>query len=326
MTKSVSPRDVEDVLSSIRRLVSEEAKARLGGEAAAQRLMLTEALRVPDPEEDAPEPEMREDGLRGDGSPEHAAPDAAAGHAAEDDPSAEAVTEPDRLDDWAGLWGFAGVSAAGEEARSPDTAPAATPPEAEPAAAPDALADWLAPFRDNAEGEAEAATAAPPEPEPEDKDAPQAGEAAVWSDMAEDAAAIAAPDEGEAAALAQALAGARPDIAPEPEAVLPDEAEPDALHADAGLSDEAGDDARSEDGAPDHAEEAPGDGPRGEGAGLFAADGEEGHVLDEETLRLMVADILRQELMGELGDRITRNVRKMVRREIQRALVARDFD
>ncbi len=63
--------------------------------------------------------------------------------------------------------------------------------------------------------------------------------------------------------------------------------------------------------------------------------GQEGHaadtdlyedVIDEETLRAMVAQIVRSELQGELGERITRNVRKLVRREIQRALTARFLD
>lgn len=48
-------------------------------------------------------------------------------------------------------------------------------------------------------------------------------------------------------------------------------------------------------------------------------------VLDEDMLRDLVADIVRQELQGSLGERITRNVRKLVRREIQRALTARDL-
>ncbi|MGD9294511.1 MAG: hypothetical protein PVI41_06470 [Roseobacter sp.] len=49
-------------------------------------------------------------------------------------------------------------------------------------------------------------------------------------------------------------------------------------------------------------------------------------VIDEETLRAMVAQIVRSELQGELGERITRNVRKLVRREIQRALTTRSLD
>ncbi len=65
--------------------------------------------------------------------------------------------------------------------------------------------------------------------------------------------------------------------------------------------------------------------PEAEGASVFAESGEEA-ILDEETLRELVRDIIRQELQGTLGERITRNVRKLVRAEISRALASRDFD
>ena len=55
-------------------------------------------------------------------------------------------------------------------------------------------------------------------------------------------------------------------------------------------------------------------------------DVEEDSVLDENALRELVSDIVREELQGVLGQRITRNVRKLVRREIQRALSAHDLD
>ncbi|WIY23533.1 hypothetical protein [Parasedimentitalea psychrophila] len=48
-------------------------------------------------------------------------------------------------------------------------------------------------------------------------------------------------------------------------------------------------------------------------------------VMDEESLRELVADIVREELQGALGERITRNVRKLVRREIHRALAVQDL-
>lgn len=48
--------------------------------------------------------------------------------------------------------------------------------------------------------------------------------------------------------------------------------------------------------------------------------------IDEETLRQMVGEIVRQELQGALGERITRNVRKLVRREIHRMLISQDFE
>ena len=49
-------------------------------------------------------------------------------------------------------------------------------------------------------------------------------------------------------------------------------------------------------------------------------------VLDEETLREIIAEVVREELQGALGQRITRNVRKMVRREIRLALAAQDLE
>lgn len=48
--------------------------------------------------------------------------------------------------------------------------------------------------------------------------------------------------------------------------------------------------------------------------------------MDEDALRDMVRDILRQELQGDLGERITRNVRKLVRAEINRVMTSRDFE
>ena len=47
--------------------------------------------------------------------------------------------------------------------------------------------------------------------------------------------------------------------------------------------------------------------------------------IDEETLREIVGELIRVELQGDLGDRITRNVRKLVRREINQALAAKEF-
>lgn len=49
-------------------------------------------------------------------------------------------------------------------------------------------------------------------------------------------------------------------------------------------------------------------------------------VIDEEMLRELVSDIVREELQGALGERITRNVRKLVRREIYRILSSQNFD
>ena len=46
---------------------------------------------------------------------------------------------------------------------------------------------------------------------------------------------------------------------------------------------------------------------------------------DEEVLRDLVRDLIREELQGDLGERITRNIRKLVRAEIARALAVQDL-
>lgn len=59
---------------------------------------------------------------------------------------------------------------------------------------------------------------------------------------------------------------------------------------------------------------------------ILDADGTPLAVLDEAALQEIVRQMIREELQGSLGERITRNVRKLVRAEINRALVARDLD
>ncbi len=58
----------------------------------------------------------------------------------------------------------------------------------------------------------------------------------------------------------------------------------------------------------------------------FADDDLDDRAFDEDMLRDLVRDIIREELQGALGERITRNVRKLVRAEIARALAVRDFE
>lgn len=48
--------------------------------------------------------------------------------------------------------------------------------------------------------------------------------------------------------------------------------------------------------------------------------------IDDDALRQIVLQVLREELAGDMGERITRNVRKLVRREINRVLASRDLD
>jgi hypothetical protein len=46
---------------------------------------------------------------------------------------------------------------------------------------------------------------------------------------------------------------------------------------------------------------------------------------DEDAMRLLVGRLIRDELRGDLGERMTRNVRKLVRREVNRAFTERDL-
>ncbi|PVH30281.1 hypothetical protein DDE20_01615 [Pararhodobacter oceanensis] len=48
-------------------------------------------------------------------------------------------------------------------------------------------------------------------------------------------------------------------------------------------------------------------------------------IIDEDTLRVVVAQIVREELHGQLGERVTQQIRKLVRAEIAKALEGRDF-
>lgn len=61
-------------------------------------------------------------------------------------------------------------------------------------------------------------------------------------------------------------------------------------------------------------------------AELTAAVGDGGDVIDINALRDAIVEIIREELQGQLGERITRSVRKLVRREISRAMESRDSE
>ncbi|MBV1867873.1 MAG: hypothetical protein KUG69_08210 [Marinosulfonomonas sp.] len=55
-------------------------------------------------------------------------------------------------------------------------------------------------------------------------------------------------------------------------------------------------------------------------------DSNEDVFVDEDVLRRVVAEVVREELQGKMGERITRNVRRMVRREIEHTLSLKNFD
>lgn len=120
----------------------------------------------------------------------------------------------------------------------------------------------------------------------------------------------AAPEAETSAAPAEAL-----DPDPEPQAGPADDPAPEEVAA----GDVVDESAFFADAPPEPAPDTPRFGAAEDAAGEEA-------VIDENTLREMVSDIVRQELQGALGERITRNVRKLVRREIHRALTTQELD
>ena len=56
---------------------------------------------------------------------------------------------------------------------------------------------------------------------------------------------------------------------------------------------------------------------------IAEADDDDAPAYDDAVLREIVRDVLREELQGAMGERVTRNLRKLIRAEVARALTAR---
>lgn len=309
MSERLSSVEIEDVLSSIRRLVSDDlrpvakpAVVEAPPAAPADKLILTPALRIAPDEGGDPLPEP--------------APAAAFQSVRRGTGRVEAVM--------------------GEVARGLDGA------EAEPDAAPPQGRgqDWF-------EFQPEAAPAAPvPVAEGE------GDEDAVWS-VADQPAGIAPDDGGAGGELAETWDDVPPGgmvdeyaqeavmAHPEEPADLPDWMQPVDAHAPRTGAEAPEPDlspaARPEDWADAAEAEIRRELEEDVSAGMrdraeqsvfarFDADDHDDRPFDEEMLRDLVRDIIREELQGALGERITRNVRKLVRSEIARALAVRDFE
>ena len=275
MSDPVANVDIEDVLSSIRRLVSNGPEK--SGEASedvrdADRLVLTPSQRVDD---------------AGGAEAEALAPDRApAGSAGLTEAHPPEIGEPESIFPEGG-------------AEISDVVPD-----------PPGEAEALAPGETGAPDDAETE----PEPVAETGGDPELDGIAAMFARHDTAAPVGCEPDGD------------------DEDAFADGAEAPALDwRDAGMDDETGE--RS-----GHAQDGAGPGRSGDRAATVdwdadAPDDEENAfaiedeaVLDEEALRDLVAEIVREELMGTLGERITRNVRKLVRREIHRALNSQDFD
>ncbi|MFN3722362.1 MAG: hypothetical protein ACK4VZ_04900 [Paracoccaceae bacterium] len=279
MSEPMSSHEIEDVLSSIRRLVSEdlrpspraaEAEAQ-GAAGSADKLVLTPALRV-----------VAEPGAR---QPDAPLLEPSTEAQAQNTPTVDTGAGGDPVEHVVARLGAAVTE---EEWESPFGDPAIWPGSTDEAPATDAAQGFVAHPR----APLDFATDVGPEDVP-----PEFLQSPV-SEFAE---------------VEEVLQGSSPTAPPDPRAPLrkvtpPQDAEDWAEAAEAAVR------ADLAQGAEDEVI-----------SGLYGAQGE-GMVFDEEVLRDLVRDLIREELSGTLGERITRNVRKLVRAEIARAIALRDFE
>jgi len=264
MSEPMTQTDIEDVLSSIRKLVSEDLRPVTPAprltlrQPEAGKLILTPALRVA---EDAPEAASRAAAMPAevpadvapDVGPAPAAPEVEVPSVAEDVAPVLSDTLPEpRLDD----------VVASIAARVDDVM--ADPWESETGDATVTELPWVRP-----------AFVAVPRAVPEAEAPAPAAEAEV------------APERPP---------GMPPEMAAEPE-------------AEAAAHDFASAEAEGPDEGPD----------------LRALHEDAALDMDEDVLREIIREVLREELQGPLGERITRNIRKLVRAEINRSLNLRDL-
>jgi hypothetical protein len=339
MAGPLSSEEIEDVVSSVRRLVSNEQRPRtLSRDLNSERLLLTPALRVvpetsplaplvlntplanvaPEVISVAPEMALEEDTL-----PERSAlldlsPQGPDGRS----DVLETEAQPDLVLDTAEMPDPARAVDVETEVEIEDVEEVATVVEVE--ATNSAWEDkiWTAPVLVPL-GEAalladEAEVLTAPMADPDQSEAEEA--AAPWveapADFGDGEPVPFVPLRRRAEQFAARLASTNE---------LADPATPDATPADM-ASAEAERAAESIPPAP--AQRTVFDAPQGSKVAteLLDEDGTPLAVLDETALTEIVRQVLRAELQGDLGERITRNVRKLVRAEINRALIARDLD
>lgn len=319
MSEPLTSHEIEDVLSSIRRLVSDELRpvSRKAVEAkTSNALLLTPALRVvPDAVEEAPEQfdDVSEDFAPADTfSQQNEVP------MADDvltDPAENAVEPEDPWSIAPPTQDYDDQIPAGEVFVSRRD-PALT---SEPGFASPVSADW------NETSDVMWSSAGAPDDVTADHQAPAPDgdvQSGHWSQQDVPEASWASDEDewSKAETLAFVAHPRKPSLAADPLArAWADKAEAEVR---AGL----GETVVPPKAEPRKTSVPPTEPPRSAASpepGIFDGSDQE---LDEEALREIVRDIIREELAGTLGERITRNVRKLVRVEINRALTAREFE
>jgi hypothetical protein len=313
MSEPLTTHEIEDVLSSIRRLVSEDLRPSLRQtgipEAAAMpdaaplrpqpparpagRLVLTEALRVIPPEAGGP-------GEANDPAPDSAADPAAALAAL----SARAATGGAAAEPAAEVPGAPAATSDADTRLGDELFWAAAGDPVNDLIEDDAEPDPVAPVIDFRRGHWTAETV------------PQVAWAQTEEDWPGDETPVTFAARPRGAVPASPLVEGKAEVVDSPADADGSAAQAHAVPPESPRSDR--------DAAPWPARDDPArTASETAGPGLFDGDLPG---FDEEVLRDIVREIIREELAGTLGERITRNVRKLVRVEINRALTAREFE
>ncbi|MEX0304617.1 MAG: hypothetical protein AB3N24_19535 [Leisingera sp.] len=369
MSDPVTHAEIEDVLSSIRRLVSEDSRGQPAAPEPAARLVLTPALRVQEPEgpeaaapEEAPEPAAATQPDKpspSESAPAESKPEPAPAEAEPDDE--KELPEPPSVETWETEDSSSAAEAFADEPPiafrhrgAPETADAGSPEEADSdgshsEAVPDAGAETAsadAPWADPratlfAAADAAGLAGTPASPDSQDTASQDQASGTAGARAASVVRKIAELEARSAGAEGQEQQHWEPDSQTEApfagSGTDTIEWRDEPLSARQSSSREEADDAEEPEGFTGGAAE-PGTGqPAGSASAETVAEAaitgaameslaEAGDTyLDEDSLRDLVASIVREELQGPLGERITRNVRKLVRREIHRALAAHDL-
>ncbi|WP_299611725.1 hypothetical protein [uncultured Tateyamaria sp.] len=302
MSDPMTNTEVEDVLASIRRLVSDDTRAEPEAKTAARsdRLVLTPALRVTE-ESDVTDTHSHDDDVADvedvAAELEETAASASLDENSEDEAEhseAEAIDEFELSHHDPAL--EASADSVGEETASSDAGDTEVEEHPITLDTVDLDQDTLMSIQDAfADVDDEVTAATPKGEEPTEQGA----------SLSEKIAALETLIAGRTDEFEPETAGDGENAGTEPPTLEWEDAEEDVS-----LAAEEADDDVIEDIAPEETQ-------------IFSTDED---VLDEDALRDLVSDIVRQELQGALGERITRNVRKLVRREIHRALAAQELE
>ncbi len=295
MTQAMSRREIEDVLSSIKRLVSQDMQERPERHDLREKLILTSELRVDTASDLSPEKRAASLPAPCTGQRQHAEGSNVAPAFRDPTPCADAVA----CDASAPTSLLQRITQNRAQTAAPAPIPQPeptrhTPPEM---ASPELAAQHIPQSPRPRLNFVEPSAIRDPEPVPEPAVVPQASHG---PDPDHDELDI----EATLARLEAVLSG------------QPVAQEPVTAHAAPPKSDPA----VEADSEPQAAEPQPTERPVAQSEPFV-----EGNeiILDEDMLFRLVADIVRLELQGELGEKITRNIRKLVRSEVARELQLR---